>query len=261
MKKFIGILFSAILLFSLSACDLLIPDAVTPTIAPTYTQAAFPTEAVVETEIPLPTMMPPTATPSPTATASAISMLSAEVTFDNYSLRKGPGRLFERVSLYRTGEVVSLIGREFTNNWALVKTSDNAIGWMNLVGLKLYGDLYSLPIFRVDDAQILFGHVYLPGRIPATGIVVSIAPNDNDLSESYDTSSTNVDGMWALYLPEDAKGNWIIGPNAYTCQGSNAVFPDSEGCTLKGNLPLAQEIMLPFAPGLAIEFEILPLNP
>lgn len=261
MKKFIGPLLFVLLVIVLSGCNLLVPEAVTPTIAPTMTIAAFPTEPVVQTEIPLPTAIPPTATPAPAATASAVTMLSAEVTFDNYSLRSGPGRLFERVNLYTTGDVVSLIGREFSNNWALVKTQDHAIGWMNLVGLKLYGDLNALPIFKVDDAQMLFGHVYLPGRIPATGIVVSIAPSDNDLSESYDTSSTNADGIWALYLPDDSKGNWFIGPNAYTCEVSNAVFPDSEGCTLNGNLPSAQEITLPFATGLAIEFEILPLNP
>jgi hypothetical protein len=261
MKKSIFLALSIILGFTLSGCGLLVTSAVTPTIAPTMTLAAFPTEPVVETEIPLPTAIPPTATPEPTATPSTIAMLSAEVVFDNFSLRSGPGRFFERVKLYATGEVVSLIGREFTNNWALVRTKDHAIGWMNLAGLRLYGDLYSLPIFKVDDAQILSGHVYLPGKIPATGIVVSIAPVENDLSDSYDNSTTNADGVWALYLPKDEKGNWYIGPNAYQCVGSNAVSPDGESCSLNGKLPDAQEITLPFAQELAIEFEMLPLNP
>jgi hypothetical protein len=261
MKKIIGPLLFVLLVIVLSGCDYLVPAAVTPTIAPTMTIAAFPTEPVAQTEIPLPTAIPPTATPAPAATASAVTMLSAEVVFDNFSLRSGPGRFFERVKLYTTGDVVSLIGREFSNNWALVKTQDHAIGWMNLVGLKLYGDLNALPIFKVDDAQMLFGHVYLPGKIPATGIGVAISSSENDLSESIDNSTTNADGVWALYLPVDKKGKWIIGPNSYGCEGSNAVIAGSEGCTLNGKLPSAQEITLPFTTGLAIEFEMLPLTP
>ncbi|MDO9122576.1 MAG: hypothetical protein Q7U31_12365, partial [Anaerolineaceae bacterium] len=90
MKKIIGPLLFVLLVIVLSGCDYLVPAAVTPTIAPTMTIAAFPTEPVAQTEIPLPTAIPPTATPAPAATASAVTMLSAEVVFDNFSLRSGP---------------------------------------------------------------------------------------------------------------------------------------------------------------------------
>ena len=84
-------------------------------------------------------------------------MLSAKVIFDNYILRIGPGRLYERVDMYNSGAVITLIGREISNNWVLVQTSDNTSGWMNVVGLEIRGDLNSLPMFKIDNAQILAG--------------------------------------------------------------------------------------------------------
>ncbi len=260
MNKLIGISLTAILVLALTGCGLLVPNAVTPTIAPTNTIAAFPTEPVV-TEIPLPTAVPPTATPSPTATPAQISMISAEVTMDTYSLRSGPGRLFERIETYDSGAVVSLFGREITNNWVLVKTSDNYSGWMNVIGLKPYGDINALPLFKVDDAQVLQGHVYLPGRIPATAIQIAMSPSGSDSSTAPLESVSNQDGLWVIYLPKDTMGQWIVGPNAWVCADTNAATMTAEGCTLNGTLPSAQEITMPFSPELAIEFEILPLNP
>ncbi len=261
MNKFFSISLTAILVLTLTGCGLLIPAAVTPTIAPTITIAAFPTEPVIETEIPLPTAMPPTATPSPTATPAQISMISAEVTMDTYSLRTGPGRLFTRIETYDSGAVVSLFGREISNNWVLVKTSDNYSGWMNVVGLKLYGDINALPLFKVDDAQVLQGHVYLPGKIPAKAIQIAMSEKGSDSSTAPLESISNQDGLWVVYLPADTVGQWIIGPNAWVCADTNAATPNAEGCTLNGTLPKAQEITLPFSQDLAIEFEILPLNP
>ena len=261
MKKFIVIIPTILLVFALTGCALLIPAAVPPTIAPTNTIAAFPTEPVIETEIPLPTAIPPTATPSPTATPAQLSMISAEVTMDTYSLRTGPGRLFQRIETYDSGAVVNLYGREITNNWVLVRTNDNYTGWMNMVGLKLYGDINSLPLFKVDNAQTLAGHIYLPGKVPAKGIQIAMSESGSDSSTAPLESVSNQDGLWVIYLPADTVGLWVVGPNAFICAESNAVTPNAEGCTLNGNLPKAQEITLPFSQDLAIEFEILPLNP
>lgn len=261
MKKFIVITLTIILVFTLTGCGLLIPAAVTPTIAPTNTIAAFPTEPVIETEIPLPTAIPPTATPSPTATPAQLSMLSAETTMENYSLRSGPGRLFKRIDTYNVGTVVSLFGREVTNNWVLVQTDNNYSGWMNVVGLKLYGEINSLPLFKVDNVQTLQGHIYLPGKIPAKGVQIAMSESGSDPSTAPLESISNQDGLWVIYLPKDTVGLWVVGPNAWVCAETNAATATAEGCTLNGNLPKAQEITLPFSQDLALEFEILPLNP
>jgi len=247
-----------LLVFVLAGCGMLAGPTPTATPQPTFTPF------VIQTEIPLPTaetVLPPTPTftPEPTATPAAVMMIPAEVVFDSYQLRKGPGRLFARLNMYTTGDTVTLIGREESNNWVLVQTSDNRSGWMNVQGLNFLGDVISLPLFRVDNAQVIRGHVYLPGRIHATGIGVSLAPVNHDLSASTDVSYTNMDGVWAFYLPIDIDGDWIIGPNSYTCEESNAVTPSDGGCTLMGNLPSAQSIKLPYNQDVSMEFEILPL--
>jgi hypothetical protein len=150
MKK--TILVGIILSFSiiLAGCGLVNQPAPTPTIM-------------------LPTLTPivlPTFTPSPTATTAPVVMLSAAVNMENFALRAGPGRLFDRLEQYNEGATVNIIGRENSNNWVLVQTSDNRSGWMNLVGLDVSGPLNSLPIFEVNNAIILHGHVYLPGKLP-----------------------------------------------------------------------------------------------
>jgi hypothetical protein len=261
MKKYRLSVAISFVVLSLSACGLIFPAAPTPTIAPTFTPIIMPTE------IPLPTAAPvieptATATPEPTPTPSTITMLDAQVVFDNYALRSGPGRLFERIALYPTGESVSIIGREFTDNWVLVITSDNRSGWMNVVGLDYVGGLASIPVFDVPHAVVVHGHVYLQMQVPAEGIGVSIAPSDNDLSESSDTSTTNAAGEWAIYLPIVTYGEWTVGPNSYNCEGSNAVTATGDDeCELMGKLPDGQTISLPLDRDVAIEFLILPLNP
>ena len=260
MKKYAEFLLVLIVLIPLTGCSALFPAPATPTMAPTFTPIVMPTE------IPLPTAAPiqeptPTFTPEPTSTPAAVSMLDARVVFDSYILRTGPGRLFERIAMYDTDAEVTLIGREFSNNWVLVQTADNRSGWMNVVGLEIQGALGFLPVFEVKDAQVIYGHVYLQSQVPAQGIGVSLASTAEDLADSVDNSTTNADGLWAIYLPDDISGEYYIGPNAYACENSNAVIPAEGGCILAGKLPDGQLISLPLDLDVAIEFQILPLAP
>lgn len=260
MKKYIMFLLALLVLIPLAGCSALFPAPATPTIAPTFTPIIMPTE------IPLPTAAPileptPTFTPEPTATPAAVSMLDARVVFDSYILRTGPGRLFERIAMYDTDAKITLIGREFSNNWVLVLTSDNRSGWMNVVGLEIQSALGLLPVFQVKDAQVIYGHVYLQSQVPAQGISIAISDEDVDISESIDTSTTNVEGLWAIYLPDELSGEYYVGPNAYACEDSNAVIPAEGGCILAGKLPDGQLISLPLNLDVAIEFQLLPLTP
>jgi len=166
--------------------------------------------------------------------------------------------LFDRINMYNTGAEVALFGREVSNNWVLVVSDDHLSGWMNVVGLEILGDLNSLPVFSVENAQVLHGHVYNQGGEPANGVTVSIASSDTDLSASTDVSTTNEEGVWAIYLPADQSGEWMIGPNGYSCENSNAVIPAEGSCDLNGKFPTAQTIELPRENTLGIEFQILP---
>ena len=111
MKKLGVLILTLFLLSFLPGCTSV--KQATPTEAPpTSTSSNLPTADTVESSA--------TATPNATATPEQVTMLSAVVNFDNYSLRTGPGRLFDRIRMYGTGAIVSLIGRESSNNWVLV---------------------------------------------------------------------------------------------------------------------------------------------
>ncbi len=247
MKRNRLVILLLFLVILLSACQ---PTPQPTTITPSETPTSLPT---LESPQPTATFTIVTATPAP------VVMLSGEIAFETFSLRTGPGVLFPRVNIYWSGTKIRVLGREAGNNWLLVQVPDDQrAGWMKAVGLTIEGDITSLPIFQVDNAQIVHGHVFLTDGSPATGIVISIAPNVNQLSESSDSSETNEAGEWYLYLPTDIQGAYIVGPNAFTCEGSNAVIASEGGCTLMGNLPTAVEIALPYT-GSSIDFSIIPL--
>jgi hypothetical protein len=189
-----------------------------------------------------------------TPTTRAYDPIEADVIFDNYFLRTGPGRMFETIRMYATGDRVILLARERGNNWVLVQTSDNRSGWMNVVGLQLTGDVTPLPIIAVPDAQVIHGHVYRTDKTPATLIGVSIASVEDPTPERQDASTTNQQGEWFIYLPLDMDGDWVIGVNSYS-PNSNAV---NAGGTLMGSLPGAQQITLPLSADVNYEFSLLP---
>ncbi len=245
IKLIIPLFFLASLL---AGCSQATPAAL-PTPTPTYLPLILlPTQA--------PTAQLPTVTPLPvpTATASAFVPIDAEVVYDNYQLREGPGRMFGVVARYDTGERVTLLARERGDNWVLVQTVDNQSGWMNLVGLNFIGDISPLPMMAVTNAQVLHGRVWSVDKTPATKIGVSISREVNPDPNWQDDSPTNVNGEWYIYVPLGLKGTWVVGPNSYSPQ-SSAV--NSAG-SLIGKLPGAQLITLPLAADVSIEFALEP---
>lgn len=249
MKKVIITFTLLLVVISLAACS-------QPTPAPLPTPTATFSPLIL-----LPTEMPTAQLPTPTQpvivhtpTARAYVPIAADVIFDNYFLRTGPGRMFETIRMYATGDRVTLLARERGNNWVLVQTSDNRSGWMNVVGLQLTGDVTPLPIITVPDAQVVHGHVYRTDKTPATLIGVSIASVAEPTPERQDAVMTNPQGEWFIYLPLDLDGDWVIGVNSYS-PNSNAV--NASG-TLMGNLPGAQKITLPLTADVNYEFSLLP---
>ncbi len=237
-----------LLVFILAGCGNATPAAL-PTPTPTYLPLILlPTQA--------PTTQLPTATPQPgpTATASAFVPIDAEIIYDNYQLRVGPGRMFEKVDMYDTGDRVTLLARERGDNWLLVQTADNQSGWMNVVGLKFIGDTSPLPMITVTNAQVLHGRVWAVDKTPATMIGVSISRVMEPNPDLEDNSPTNANGEWYLYVPLGFKGDWVIGVNSWSPL-SSAV--DSAG-NLIGKLPGAQLITLPLAVDVSYEFALEP---
>jgi hypothetical protein len=236
-----------IVLLALTACN-------RPTPAPLPTPTAtfeplilLPTHAPTE-PLPTPTVSKIESTP----TQAVYTPIDADVIFDNYLLRNGPGRMFDVVRMYDTGTKVALLAREPGNNWVLVQTEDNYSGWMNVVGLNLIGDVTPLPIIKVTNAQVLHGHVWALSKAPANNVGVSITRVYNPSPEYEDVSTTNSDGEWYLYLPINLEGDWVVGVNSYGCNSSVVDNPTS--CALIGMFPGAQAITLPQKADVNIEF-------
>ena len=235
-----------VLILGLSACNRATPAPLPTPTATSSPLILLPTQA--------PTAQLPTATmpPAPTATQSAFIPIDANITFDYYSLRTGPGRMFETLRMYDSGSKVTLLAREAGNNWVLVQTDDNRSGWMNVVGLTMIGDVTPLPVIQVTNAQVLHGHVYTVDKKPATDVNVGIFSVDEPSPDRQDNSKTNSAGEWYIYLPMDSKGNWTIGIVSYGCTGNVVDNPTS--CALIGNFPGAIPLLLPQTADVNIEF-------
>ncbi len=252
MKKLtVVILFSMLLL---SGCTF--HQTPTPQPAPTQVRQVPPTQAAVPTEIPLPTAALPTLAPSPTRTPTPASVLpiQASVASDNYILRAGPGRLFDRVSMYSPGAPLWVLGRSMGIDWVMVQTADQRIGWMNVNGLEHLGDFSSLPIFKYPGAVVLSGHVWNLDGSPAQGIGIRLIPVGSKDDNNREDVTTGADGTWYAYLPPDFSGAWEVHAVSYGCA---ADVPAGQ-CTISGNLPESMTISLPEALDVSIEMSMQP---
>ncbi|MBA4375289.1 MAG: hypothetical protein C0401_03835 [Anaerolinea sp.] len=251
--KTIGFMLTGVLFLGLlTSCNLFTAVNPAPTLQPTSTIMVNPPEIPLPTAAP--TLLIPPPTPAPTFTPRPVMLIKAEVAFDNYLLRTGPGRLFERVAMYDSSAFVNILGREAGDNWVLVQTQDNRAGWMNMVGLTFIGDIVTLPVFVVTNTQILHGHVYKTDKTPASDIKVSIKPVGDDNPNLQDNAFTNKNGEWYIYLPINSSGAWFVGPNGYSCN-SNAV-DNQTSCALIGNLPDGQTVTLPLTQNVSLEFSL-----
>jgi hypothetical protein len=190
----------------------------------------------------------------PTPQPQPLLLIQAVTMFDNYLLRTGPGRLFERIEMYASGYPVQIVAREAGNNWVLVITSDHRGGWMNIVGLQYEGDIVTLPIITITGAVILHGHVWNVDKSPADIIGVSLRPENNDNPNYQEHVMTGPDGAWYAYLPPNTSGYWVVGPDSYGCPKD---VPTGQ-CSLTGTFPPPQTIGVPQLADVNIEFNILP---
>jgi hypothetical protein len=252
MKKLTVVILLSLLLISGCRVD----QSPTPQPAPPQVRQMSPTQVAVPTEIPLPTAALPTLAPSPTFTPTpeAVLPIQASVASDNYILRAGPGRLFERVSMYSSGAEIRVLGRSMGIDWVMVQTADQRIGWMNTGGLDHLGDFSSLPIFKYPDAVMLSGHVWNLDGSPAQGIGMRLIPAGSKDGNQREDITTGADGAWYAYLPAGSSGAWEVHAVSHKCAADVPV----EQCTINGNLPESMTISLPEALNVNIEMSMQP---
>lgn len=223
----------------------------TPTFPPTLTPtAALPTI----TEIP-PTQALPTITPLPTELIlpTAISPMPAVAGVEALVLRSGPGMLFENLAVYKENTSLSVIGKAPGEGWYLVITPDHQSGWMNSNLVTLQGKAEDLPYIAPIDADVLKGHVKTPDGLPASGIGVSLAPANKDLAAGPDTTVTDASGTFYLYIPQGISGEFVLGPNGYTCKGNLVIGK----CELPYDMPGAMSFSLPADLSITFEFVLI----
>jgi len=249
--KNLSILGIAILLLTLlGACSVretpaAPPTATLPLLLPTATEAI-----ATATLQPTPALPTPQPTPTVSPTPRPVLPIPAIVTFDNFILRDGPGRLFSRVAMYTSGSQVTVLGRAMGNDWVLVQTDDHRAGWMNTSGLDHLGNFDSLPLYHAQGAVMLSGHVWSANRSPVSGITVAVFPagsSDDNLREDV---TTGADGTWYAYLPGNSKGDWEV--QVVSCPAGM----DLETC--RETLPSGQVVTLPNAAEVSIEMSFRP---
>ncbi len=251
MKRSLLVFIAGLLVVLVSGCSLFSSPSPTPTFPPTLTAtAALPTI----TEMP-PTQALPTITPLPTDVVlpTAISPMPAVAGVEALVLRSGPGLLFENLAVYKENTSLNVIGKAPGDIWYFVMTPDHRSGWMRSNFVTLQGKAADLPYISPVDADVLKGHVKTPDGIPASGIGVSLAPANMDLAAGPDDTVTDASGTFYLYLPQGTSGEFVLGPNSYTCEGNLIV----ENCELPYNLPGATSFSLPADLSITFEFVLM----
>ena len=242
MKKPLNYLILTILAAGLAACQL--PGSVSEPTVPSLFSAATGTA-------PLPTIPPlDTATPTalPTATLTATQIPTATplvpvrgvVNVASMNLRSGPSTLHHIVAKYTEGSPVAVVGQAPGGEWLKVEMADNRFGWMAGVFLDLDGDVLGLPVTAVSGSIIFEGRVVDASGEPVDGISVAVFRTGSDGNERGEGSS-NSNGHFYLYLPDDAGSDWsaaIVGVDCKSrimdaaCSYNGRFEPESLSLTL-----------------------------
>jgi dipeptidyl aminopeptidase/acylaminoacyl peptidase len=70
------------------------------------------------------------------------------------NVRQGPGTNYQIISALRTGDSVSVTGRDAARGWYQVTLSDGRTGWISAALVQVSGDVASLPVAQAPAAPI-----------------------------------------------------------------------------------------------------------
>lgn len=186
------------------------------------TLTAQPTETSTPTIAPTKTTSP-TATAYHTATPTPSPPISGVIEADFLNLRAGPSTLFEVINTFVKDTTVTAVERTQDNNWVRVEIEIEdepaADGWMSVDFLNLEGEISNLPLTSIDEAQIIRGRVEDTEGNPIPGVVIAAILQYDEVDLRTDVSS-NTDGDFEVYLPEDLFGTFDIQIVAWLCESS-----------------------------------------
>lgn len=240
-----------IYLFAVFLCIILfLPGCAALRTTPTFVDQSTDTiEPLLPTQSPV-----PTATAAPCPTPTSYQPVSGKVILKNMLLWQGPGYLFPILENLSIGQPVNLLGRAPGNNWLNIQTADGSIGWMQVEGIELEGNLYDAPEITPQDALIVEGRVFAPNGAPATEVTVMINVEGAVDTKMQDVAVTGITGRFYFFMPSGTDGKWTIVANSWSCRSTTA----NAICSLIGQFPPAQVFTLPEAANTPLEIRMLP---
>lgn len=206
MKKFLT---GLLLVFILTACN-------TPTPSPTAT-LVFPTLPITQT--PLPNITATTAsdelaTPQPETQANPNLALT---TVKTINMRSGPSTTFKIVDSFAQNTEVAIIGKAQGNDWLLVETSTNQIGWMSRYLLDFETSLEDLTLIPIHYAHILHGTVEDLTGAPISLVTIQ-AKQTNTSNPLVAEADTDESGQYWIYLPKSVTGTFNLTISKIDCE-------------------------------------------
>lgn len=229
----------------LAGCALTQVNAPSPTTAPTLAPTPLPTN----TPIPPPTNTPTaTSTPTeiPTPTITPFAPFKAKAMVNNLNIRSNPGRLFDVIANLKEGVEFTIIGRISSGEWMYVQLANERKGWAFTELVQSEVNLMQAPIIEPTGVQLVRGRVLTPAGEPVNGIQFSLVQGTG-INLKRDDAQTDSEGLFTIYLPTTASGEWALSYAAVSCT-SNVMDAD---CNCKNGVcgsvdPSSINITLPY---------------
>ncbi len=189
----------------LAGCSMLVSVESTPT-ATSTTAALQPTETQQPTNTPEPTNTPqPTFTP----TTAVYRQLNAVVSVQSLNIRLGPGSVFPLVTARLENTPLYVIGLALGDEWVLVRTPDNLMGWAKAEYIDIDGSIESLPYIQPQDAMLIQGRVEDIDGKAIPGVDIAIHQGSSAGEVRTDAFSDEAGNFYA-FIPATSSGTWRV---------------------------------------------------
>ena len=193
----------------------------------TYPSTSTPTEETSEPDLiqvtsTLETVSIPPASQTPEPSPVISTFASPYIPFyvvtqvDNLVLRANPGPLFEAKTTLPNTSHLLVLGRTPGNEWLLVQTPLERMGWVFSQFVTSEGELNLVPFVQPADIQIVRGRVLEESGKPVTGIQFAVV-QDKAGSPPRNDAITDETGTFYAFMPVNTTGTWAVSFTAVAC--------------------------------------------
>jgi hypothetical protein len=246
LDQFCITLIGVVLIIALTGCAPTVlppsPEDIQTALAETLTAEPQPTEEIAATEKPTNTPAPsPTAFKTTTPTLSP--PISGSISAAYLNLRAGPSTFFEIIQTFVEGTAVTALSRTPDSKWVKVEIEfedDPTIeGWMAVLFLEMNGEIDALPTEDFGPERSIQGRVEDTEGNPIPNINIAFILNNDQVDLRSDATSDE-DGIFTVYLPEDLFGTFDVQTVSWNCESPIA----DANCQLSGFIELEDRIFI-----------------